>query len=66
MSNIDPKKLPKHVAVIMDGSGRWAKKRTMNRIRGHEEAAKSVRAVVRTSREIGIPNLTLYAFSEEN
>jgi len=66
MSKIDPKKLPKHVAVIMDGNGRWAKKRAMNRIRGHEEGAESVRAIVRTSREIGISWLTLYAFSEEN
>ena len=66
MSKIDPKKLPKHVAVIMDGNGRWAKKRAMNRIRGHEEGAESVRTIVRTSREIGISWLTLYAFSEEN
>jgi len=66
MPNIDPKKLPKHVAVIMDGNGRWAKKRAMNRIRGHEEGAESVRTIVRTSREIGISWLTLYAFSEEN
>jgi len=66
MPNIDPKKLPKHVAVIMDGNGRWAKKKAMNRIRGHEEGAESVRTIVRTSREIGISWLTLYAFSEEN
>jgi undecaprenyl diphosphate synthase len=66
LSNIDPDKLPKHVAVIMDGSGRWAKKRALNRVRGHEEGAESVRDIVRTSREIGIGWLTLYAFSEEN
>ncbi|MFH1350918.1 MAG: isoprenyl transferase [Pseudomonadota bacterium] len=66
MPNIDLKKLPKHVAIIMDGNGRWAKKRTLNRIRGHEEGAESVREIVRTSREIGISWLTLYAFSEEN
>ena len=66
MPNIDPKKLPKHVAVIMDGNGRWAKKKAMNRIRGHEEGAESVRTIVRASREIGISWLTLYAFSEEN
>ena len=66
MPNIDPKQLPKHVAMIMDGSGRWAKKRAMNRIRGHEEGAESVRTIVRTSREIGVQWLTLYAFSEEN
>ncbi len=50
----------------MDGNGRWAKKRALNRIRGHEEGAESVRDIVRTSREIGIPYVTLYAFSEEN
>ena len=66
MSNIDPEKLPKHVAIIMDGNGRWAKKRALNRIRGHENGINSVRDVVRTSREIGISYLTLYAFSEEN
>lgn len=66
MADLDPQKLPKHVAVIMDGNGRWARKRTMNRIRGHEEGAESVRVIVRTNRELGIPWLTLYAFSEEN
>jgi len=66
MQKIDPNKLPRHVAVIMDGNGRWAKKRALNRIRGHEEGAESVRVIVRTSREIGISWLTLYAFSEEN
>ncbi|PKN62975.1 MAG: isoprenyl transferase [Deltaproteobacteria bacterium HGW-Deltaproteobacteria-15] len=63
---MDPLKLPRHVAIIMDGNGRWAKKKTMNRIRGHEEGTKSVREIVRTTRELGIPWLTLYAFSEEN
>ena len=66
MPDIDPQNLPKHVAIIMDGNGRWAKKRALNRIRGHEEGAESVRNVVTASREIGIPWLTLYAFSEEN
>lgn len=66
MPNIDPKNLPKHVAIIMDGNGRWAKKRAMNRIRGHEEGAGSVRNIVKASREIGIGWLTFYAFSEEN
>ena len=50
----------------MDGNGRWARKKTLNRIRGHEEGAESVREIVRATREIGIPWLTLYAFSEEN
>ena len=66
MSNINTENLPKHVAIIMDGNGRWAKKRALNRIRGHENGVNSVREVVRTSREIGISYLTLYAFSEEN
>jgi undecaprenyl diphosphate synthase len=59
-------KMPRHVAVIMDGNGRWARKKAMNRIRGHEEGAESVREIVRTTRELRIPWLTLYAFSEEN
>ena len=66
MNRLDPDKLPKHVAAIMDGNGRWAKKRAMNRVRGHEEGTESVRVIVRTSRNIGIKYLTLYAFSEEN
>ncbi|MBW1860774.1 MAG: isoprenyl transferase [Deltaproteobacteria bacterium] len=66
MTTIDPQKLPKHVAIIMDGNGRWARKKILNRIRGHEVGAESVRDIVRTSREIGISWLTLYAFSEEN
>ncbi len=66
MTNIDPLKLPEHVAVIMDGNGRWAKKRHLNRILGHQKGTDAVRAVVRTSREIGISWLTLYSFSEEN
>lgn len=66
MKKQDPLKLPEHVAVIMDGNGRWARKRAMNRIKGHEEGTESVRVIVRTSRKIGIKWLTLYAFSEEN
>jgi undecaprenyl diphosphate synthase len=66
MSNIDPTKLPEHVAIIMDGNGRWAKKRGMTRVMGHQRGAEAVREVVRTSREMGIQWLTLYAFSEEN
>lgn len=63
---IDPSKLPKHVAVIMDGNGRWAKRRGMDRVRGHRMGVESVREIVRASRELGISWLTLYAFSEEN
>ncbi len=61
-----PERLPRHVAVIMDGNGRWAKKRLLNRVKGHEKGADSVRCIVRACREIGIPVLTLYAFSTEN
>jgi len=63
---LDPSRLPEHVAVIMDGNGRWAQKRMLNRVRGHEKGADTVRAVVRASRETGIKYLTLYAFSTEN
>ncbi len=66
MQALDLNRLPVHVAVIMDGNGRWAKKRQLNRVRGHEAGTKAVRAVVETSRELGIRWLTLYAFSEEN
>ena len=64
--DLDPTKLPSHVAIIMDGNGRWAKKRLLNRIKGHEKGAEAVRTIVRACREIRIPNLTLYAFSTEN
>jgi undecaprenyl diphosphate synthase len=66
MVDLIPEKLPKHVAIIMDGNGRWAKQRAMNRVRGHEEGAESVREILRATRQIGIPWLTLYALSEEN
>ena len=65
-ADIDPASLPYHVAIIMDGNGRWAKKRILNRIEGHKKGADVVRVIVRTCREIGIPMLTLYAFSTEN
>ena len=58
--------LPRHVAVIMDGNGRWAKKRLLNRVKGHEKGVESVRTIVRACREFEIPYLTLYAFSTEN
>jgi len=58
--------LPVHVAVIMDGNGRWARQRSLPRVEGHREGAESVRAVVRAAGEIGIRYLTLYAFSVEN
>jgi undecaprenyl diphosphate synthase len=58
--------LPRHVAIIMDGNGRWAKQRLRRRIFGHEEGANSVREIARCCRELGIPYLTLYSFSKEN
>ncbi len=64
--DLDKKKLPAHVAIIMDGNGRWAKKHLLSRIKGHEKGAEAVRTVVRASRELGIAHLTLYAFSTEN
>ena len=60
------KSLPRHIAIIMDGNGRWARKRSLNRIRGHKEGTESVRNIVRACREIGVEVLTLYAFSTEN
>jgi len=65
-ANIDPANLPSHIAIIMDGNGRWAKKRILNRIEGHKKGSDAVRLIVRTCREIGISILTLYAFSTEN
>jgi len=65
-NELDPDRMPKHVAVIMDGNGRWAKKRLLNRLKGHEKGAEAVRTVVRTARKLSIEVLTLYAFSTEN
>jgi undecaprenyl diphosphate synthase len=63
---LDPARLPKHIAIIMDGNGRWARKRHLPRVAGHRAGVTSVRYVVETASRIGIPSLTLYAFSEEN
>jgi len=60
------KKIPKHIAIIMDGNGRWAKKKNLPRIFGHKEGAKSVRDITEACAEIGVSYLTLYAFSTEN
>ena len=59
-------KLPRHIAIIMDGNGRWAKSRHLPRIMGHRAGVDAVREVVKASIEIGVPYLTLYAFSQEN
>jgi undecaprenyl diphosphate synthase len=58
--------LPKHVAIIMDGNGRWAKQRHLPRVEGHRAGAESARVIIRTAGELGVKYLTLYAFSAEN
>lgn len=65
-NRLDKKRIPAHVAVIMDGNGRWAEKHQKARVFGHEEGVVSVRSVVEGAGEIGIKHLTLYAFSTEN
>lgn len=66
LAQIDLTRLPRHVAVIMDGNGRWAKKRFLPRVAGHRAGVEAVRATVDTSARLGIEVLTLYAFSVEN
>jgi undecaprenyl diphosphate synthase len=63
---LDSKSIPRHVAIIMDGNGRWAERRGLSRIEGHRAGLESVRAVVRAAHELGVRWLTLYAFSLEN
>jgi undecaprenyl diphosphate synthase len=63
---LDPARLPKHIAIIMDGNGRWARRRHLPRVAGHRAGVAAVRSTVETAARIGIPSLTLYAFSEEN
>lgn len=66
LDKIDKEKVPKHVAVIMDGNGRWAKKRGLPRAMGHRAGVESIREIVKASSNLGIEYLTLYAFSTEN
>jgi len=66
IDTIDKTKLPKHLAIIMDGNGRWAKQQGMLRVFGHENGSKSVKQTVKSCARLGIENLTLYAFSTEN
>lgn len=61
-----PKDIPRHVAIIMDGNGRWARQRHLPRVEGHRKGAESARTIIRASGELGIEYLTLYAFSTEN
>src|SRR5262245_62350774 len=66
LQHIDRGALPSHIAIIMDGNGRWARKRGLPRVAGHRAGIAAVREVVEGSAELGIPVLTLYAFSVEN
>jgi undecaprenyl diphosphate synthase len=66
MDRLDKTNLPRHIAIIMDGNGRWAQKHSLGRIAGHRKGAESVRNIVEACRKIGISYLTLYAFSSEN
>jgi undecaprenyl diphosphate synthase len=65
-ATLNPERMPQHVAIIMDGNGRWAKQRSLKRFLGHQQGAKSVQQVMETASRIGLPWLTLYAFSVEN
>ncbi len=65
-SELDPARLPRHIAIIMDGNGRWANRRHLPRVAGHKAGVAAVRATVEMAARLGIPSLTLYAFSVEN
>jgi len=65
-SVLDPERIPLHVAIIMDGNGRWAKQRNLPRIMGHKAGSESVKNIVEAARELNLQALTLYAFSTEN
>ena len=65
-ARLDPHRLPHHIAVIMDGNGRWARSRHLPRIAGHKAGVDAVRSTVETAARVGVPALTLYAFSAEN
>ena len=66
IQHIKKSNVPQHIAIIMDGNGRWAKKRAMPRVAGHHEGMKTVRKITKISNELGIKTLTVYAFSTEN
>lgn len=63
---LDPERVPQHVAVIMDGNGRWAKKRALNRLKGHKAGIGAVRETIRCASDLGVRYLTIYSFSTEN
>ncbi|MGI6221032.1 MAG: isoprenyl transferase [Coriobacteriales bacterium] len=66
ISEYDPERIPTHVAIIMDGNGRWAKQRGLPRSKGHEAGIEGVRAAIRTASDLGVRYLTIYSFSTEN
>lgn len=66
VTTVELKKIPKHVAIIMDGNGRWAKKRNLPRVKGHYEGMQTVKKITKYASKLGIEYLTLYAFSTEN
>lgn len=66
MTSSGPDKIPRHIAIIMDGNGRWAKQRGLPRLEGHRRGVETVRTVVDAARELGVRYITLYAFSVEN
>src|SRR6476659_8081333 len=65
-AGLDPERLPRHVAVIMDGNGRWARQRGLPRVQGHAQGVHSVRSTVEECCRLGVGQLTLYCFSSEN
>lgn len=65
-AQLDAERVPQHVAVIMDGNGRWAKKRALNRLRGHKAGIEAVRETIRCASDVGVRFLTIYSFSTEN
>ena len=65
-SALDEARIPQHVAVIMDGNGRWAKKRALNRLKGHKAGIEAVRETIRCANDCGVRYLTIYSFSTEN
>lgn len=66
LSQLEPTNIPKHVAFIMDGNGRWAKNQGQHRLFGHAAGVESVKEIIKTAREVGVQYLTMYAFSTEN
>ena len=63
---LDPERIPESVAIIMDGNGRWAKKRALNRLKGHKAGIEAVREAIRCASDLGVRYLTIYSFSTEN